>query len=116
MLDGFIASGRDGFARVPDPGSDPDNPTYNLGYTTANWAAAYNGLISIPGVALVRRTGVGAANPPDPRTRFPFLNPAAGCPGFHTVTITPATPNPPPPPTCSPAHTRGGNPGSQQAT
>src|SRR3546814_13326694 len=49
MLDGFIASGRDGFARVPDPGSDPDTPTSHTGYTHAQWAAAYTGLISPPG-------------------------------------------------------------------
>jgi len=100
ILDGFIASGRPGFVAVPDPGSDPDNPTYDLGYTTANWAAAYNGLISIPGVALVRRAGVGAANPADPRNRFQFLNPAAGCRGFDAITITPEMSNTSPLTTC----------------
>jgi iron complex outermembrane receptor protein len=93
ILDEFAASGRPMFVPVPDPGSDPDNPTYLLGYTTANWGAAYNGLISTPGVALVRRTGVGAANPVDPRNRFQYLNPAAGCRGYDTVTITPAMSN-----------------------
>jgi iron complex outermembrane receptor protein len=93
VVDGFAASGRPQFVPFPDPGSPPNAPTYNLGYTTANWAGAYNGLISVPGVALVRRTGVGAANPVDPRNRFQYLNPAAGCRGYETTNITAAMSN-----------------------
>src|SRR3546814_6639607 len=44
--------------------------------------------------------GVGAANPTDPRNRFQFLNPAAGCRGFDSVTITPEMSNTSPLTTC----------------
>src|SRR4029079_60516 len=48
-----------------------------------NTPSSYNGLISIPGVSLVRRQGSGA--------RYEYLNPGAGCREWPSVTIQPGT-------------------------
>ena len=57
----------------------------------------FNGLISIPGIALVRPVDDNPANtpdvPPNPNVgagRYQYLNPAAGCGRWPTTTITPA--------------------------
>jgi iron complex outermembrane receptor protein len=47
----------------------------------------YNGLISIPGVSLVRPVAAGANVG---TTRYEFLNPTDGCRQWSTITITPA--------------------------
>jgi iron complex outermembrane receptor protein len=54
----------------------------NLNWNGISESGAYNGLISIPNVALVRPVVPGAAAGAG---HFSFLNPAAGCRGFDTV-------------------------------
>ncbi len=66
-----------------DSGSCMANLNWN-GYTPES--DSFNGLISIPGVTLVR-----PVNPTNPNTgggQFEFLNPAAGCRGWPTQTNT----------------------------
>ncbi|HUE79811.1 MAG TPA: TonB-dependent receptor [Sphingomicrobium sp.] len=55
----------------------------NLNWNGISADGAYNGLISIPGVALVRP--VSGGNPNTGAGRFEFLNPAAGCRGLPEV-------------------------------
>jgi iron complex outermembrane receptor protein len=79
------------------------NPAFPMGTEVClhngNWNGTssdgfFNGLISIPGVTLVRRTGLDPNLPAnDPMRRFQFLNPAAGCNGWPTVAVTPAQSN-----------------------
>jgi iron complex outermembrane receptor protein len=58
--------------------------------------AGFNGLISIPGVTLIRPVGVVLA--PGEVNRYQYLNPQAGCRGYATATVTaeqaPNTPSP----------------------
>ena len=55
----------------------------NLNWNGISASGSYNGLISIPGVTLVRRGSL--VNPNTGTGRFEFLNPAAGCREFDTV-------------------------------
>ena len=74
-------------SRICGPsGSCMLNSDWN-GVTAEN--GAFNGLISVPGVALVRPV----SNPADlthGKGRYSFLNPAAGCRNWPTITITAA--------------------------
>ena len=61
----------------------PDGCMANLNWNGISASGSYNGLISIPGVTLVRRGSL--VNPNTGTGRFEFLNPAAGCREFDTV-------------------------------
>jgi iron complex outermembrane receptor protein len=68
-------------------------PNHNWNGVTSE-DGAFNGLVSIPGVTLVRPVGAGAASggiPDDGLVdRYEFLNPTAGCRNFPSITIDPA--------------------------
>ena len=55
----------------------------NLNWNGISESGAFNGLISIPGVTLVRPGGTAGANTGS--GRFQFLNPSAGCRGYDVV-------------------------------
>ncbi|HMS20219.1 TonB-dependent siderophore receptor [uncultured Sphingorhabdus sp.] len=69
-----------------DTGSCMQNLNWN-GFTPelGNIPAAFNGLISVPGVALVRPVTVAGAV--SGAGQFSFLNPAAGCRGYSSYTL-----------------------------
>ncbi len=70
-------------------GSCMSNHNWNgLTPEMGNVPAGFNGLISIPGVGLVRPVTTAGAN--TGAGRYQYLNPGAGCREFDTVTITAA--------------------------